>query len=267
MFWLSKAALVATTPSILLVGVTVLALLQAMRGGRPRPAARRLALAGALGLGLAAFTNLGCLALQPLEQRFPPARPPAAGAIIVLGGAVSARMTPFGLKADLGEAGDRLTETARLARRYPQARVIVSGGAAFPRPGRPPEADLMAQALSDYGVERTRLVLERRSRTTAENARFLVGALERAPEGPRLLVTSAAHMPRAMGALRAAGLQNLAAAPTDWRCDCADGPISLDAPGNLGRLDVAAREYLGLVAYAALGRSETLFPAPNAPVP
>lgn len=259
-FWLSKIVWALLAPSTALILASCLGILIALRVAAWRTRALGVAAGAATLLALASFTSLSCLALAPLENRFPPARPASVSGIIVLGGAVSFRETAFGLRADFGEAADRLREAARLARAYPDVPIHVVGGNAFPKPGHPPESAALAVLLEEYGASRERLVLEVKSRTSAENARNL--SSRGVQNGNWLLVTSAFHMPRAVGALRAAGVGNIYAAPTDWRCSCNDGPLSLDAVGNLGRLDTAAKEYLGLVAYAMSGRSASLFPAP-----
>jgi uncharacterized SAM-binding protein YcdF (DUF218 family) len=70
------------------------------------------------------------------------------------------------------------------------------------------------------------------------------------------------HMPRAIGTFRAAGL-NVVAAPTDWQADDRFGGIlSANASERLQKLDLAAKEYLGLLAYWLMGRTPELFPAP-----
>jgi uncharacterized SAM-binding protein YcdF (DUF218 family) len=79
-----------------------------------------------------------------------------------------------------------------------------------------------------------------------------------------LLITSAYHMPRAVGCFRRAGL-SVEAYPVDWRTG---GRRGLTTPsgsvaGGLDRADVAVREWLGLVAYWITGRTSDLFPAPR----
>ena len=85
-------------------------------------------------------------------------------------------------------------------------------------------------------------------------------------EGERwLLVTSAYHMPRAVGLFRKAGFA-VEPYPVDWRVgsDAADIlSFSNVAVDGLGRTDVALREWIGLVAYRVVGRTGELFPGPT----
>src|SRR5262249_17237124 len=98
--------------------------------------------------------------------------------------------------------------------------------------------------------------------TTSENAERVKAMAAFAPGERWLLVTSGYHMPRAMGAFRAAGL-DLVAYPVDYRV----GDRDLRVPhavlsAGLQRIDLAAREWVGLLVYRITGRSTALFPAP-----
>ncbi|WP_453973087.1 YdcF family protein [Amorphus sp. MBR-141] len=96
------------------------------------------------------------------------------------------------------------------------------------------------------------------------NARFAHDALRPQPGQTWLIVTSAIHMPRTMGAFRASGWTGLVAWPVDYRSRGTEWPgIMPDLSAGLGRLDDAAHEWVGLIAYYLLGRSTSLFPGPE----
>jgi hypothetical protein len=104
--------------------------------------------------------------------------------------------------------------------------------------------------------------------TEARIARDLLDAIHIAERlEPRetqtwLLVTTAMHMPRAMGVFRRAGFQ-LLAYPVDYRTGKASTVSLLPTlTSNLERLDYAAYEWLGLLSYRVLGRTDALFPQP-----
>jgi uncharacterized SAM-binding protein YcdF (DUF218 family) len=107
-------------------------------------------------------------------------------------------------------------------------------------------------------------VLEEASRTTAENATRLRAMLAPKPGERWLLVTSAFHMPRAIGAFRKAGF-DVEAYPVDWRTrGWVDARVPFDRlSSGLARTDVALHEWGGLVIYWLTGRSSDLFPAPR----
>jgi uncharacterized SAM-binding protein YcdF (DUF218 family) len=105
--------------------------------------------------------------------------------------------------------------------------------------------------------------LEGRARNTIENAIY-AKQLARPKLGERwLLVTSAYHLPRAVGAFRKVGFP-VEAYPVDWRTR---GVRDLLRPfwsvgDGLRRVDTAVREWVGLAAYWMTGRSSELFPGP-----
>jgi uncharacterized SAM-binding protein YcdF (DUF218 family) len=139
----------------------------------------------------------------------------------------------------LGGGVERMREAGRLARRYPHLTVFISGS-------RP------AHVLEWLGwdVDPARVVIETRSRSTHENAVIAKAALRPKPGVRWLLVTSASHMPRAMGAFR----QN--SFPVEpW-------PVYDQGEGHPA-YEIAEHEWLGLIAYRLLGRSSALFPAPT----
>ena len=118
---------------------------------------------------------------------------------------------------------------------------------------------MMAAFLIELGVARERILIEDASRSTAENAEQAQAAA--GAGGKWLLVTSAFHMPRAVGAFRAAGL-DVIPAPTDWRHDVSPGR-PLRAAERLEIVDIAAKEWIGLLAYRVAGRTDALFPGPG----
>lgn len=232
---------------------------------------RRFVTIGAVLLLVVGLSPLGNGLILPLENRFPRAdldQPPAPAGLIILGGAEN-RLVGSARKAPtLNEAGERLLEGAILALRFPNAKVAFSGGDAGILYKSDSEAQGAADILTDLGVERGRLVLESNARDTYENAVFLRKELDRGgafSEGTRwLLITSAYHMPRSIGAFRQAGF-DVEPWPVDYRTR---GPEDFSKPFDkvsegLRRVDTATREWVGLLAYWATGRTNALFPSPD----
>jgi uncharacterized SAM-binding protein YcdF (DUF218 family) len=234
---------------------------------------RRFVTIGAVLLLLAGLSPLGNALILPLEDRFPRAdldNPPAPRGFIVLGGAEDLLIGTARQALALNEAGERLVEAAMLARRFPEAKIAFSGGNAGFLYKTGTEAAGAESLLTALGVSDDRLILEDESRDTYENAQFLKEKLTRDGElGPGkrwLLITSAYHMPRAIGAFRQAGFE-VEAWPVDYRTRSRDDlarPFDKVSEG-LRRVDVASREWVGLLAYWLTGRSDALFPAPRPP--
>src|SRR5437868_8771122 len=167
----------------------------------------KLLVASVVLLGICGFSPIGNWLLYPLEQRFPPwdtARGAPDG-IIVLGASIEADLSVAHGTPVVRGAPDRIISAAALALRYPNARVVFSGGSANVISNDAREADFAGAIFESLGVAKSRLIMERASRNTVENAQFSK-ALVAPKDGERwLLVTSAFHMPRSVGLFRKAG--------------------------------------------------------------
>ena len=233
---------------------------------------RRFVTVGAVLLLIAGLSPLGNALILPLEDRFPRTdldTPPPPTGFIVLGGAEDRLVGQARKAPTLNEAGERMIEAVALARKFPDAKIAFTGGDAGIFYKSDTEAEGAASLLTAMGVAPERLVLESKSRDTFENAEFLKAELERQGDlGPGkrwVLITSAFHMPRAMGAFRKAGLE-LEPWPVDYRTR---GPIDLTRPFDkvsegLRRVDAASREWVGLLSYWLTGRSDDVYPGPVA---
>ncbi len=223
---------------------------------------------GTLGFLLAGFSPLPNMLMVPLEDRFPPAELPskAPDGIIVLGGAFDTTITGTRPYPGLTSAAERLTIVPELARRYPHARIIHTGGSGLLLGSRSTEADGAKRVFSGFGLDPDRILLEDKSRNTWQNAVFTRRLLQPKTGQTWLLVTSAGHMPRAMGTFRKAGWSGLIPCPVDWRTRGSEDLLrfSASASDGLKRFDIAVREWLGLVAYRLSDRTGTLFPGPKA---
>ncbi|KRA50480.1 YdcF family protein [Devosia sp. Root635] len=255
LFWL----LVQPIGLTILLGLAGLVLLAA---GRRRWGGVLVALAMLL-LGMASFTNIGAVLMAPLEARFvrPAELPAQVDVIVVLGGATSSRISSGRGVTEMNEAGDRLVEALWLARHYPDARIVLTGGIAGLMPGAEAEAVTMQRLLLAFGIAPERLVLETEARNTDENAGYTKALLGSEP-GVVLLVTSAFHMPRSMGLFRKVGIA-ATPWPTDYRTTGSEG-FGLDIAdlvANLSTTSVAMKEWVGLAVYHWTGRIDDLLPA------
>ncbi len=227
---------------------------------------RRLAVASLIGLALLGLSPLGNMLILPLEQRFPAWNDAgrAPDGIVVLGGAIIPDISVARDTVALDKAAERVTAAAALARRYPQARIVYSGGsnALFFRSGS--EAVSAVRIFESLGVRPERIIAEEQSRNTVENAVFSRLLAMPQPGERWLLVTSAYHMPRAIGVFRAAGFP-VEAYPVDWRTrGPGDALRTFESLGRgIERSDTAAHEWVGLLIYWLTGRIDTIFPGPE----
>jgi uncharacterized SAM-binding protein YcdF (DUF218 family) len=263
-FALSKTLGVMLLPSNFLVGLGLIGLMLLFT--RFVSHGRRLLTASLVLLAICAWSPLGTLLLYPLEQRFPPwdATRGAPDGIVVLGGAIDPDLSAArGVPVFRGGV-DRLIAAAALARRYPQARLIYSGGNAnLVTDDSSKEADVAVGIFESLGVAKQRLAIERLSRNTRENAEFSKAMASPRPDERWLLVTSAWHMPRAIGAFRTAGFA-VEPWPADWRTGPGIALLALPifASDGLGNCDTAIREWIGLAAYRISGKTSELLPGP-----
>ena len=253
-FVLSKLAWLVLQPSnLLLLGLLSAVLLNW----------RRLLLGLLLLLAVVVVLPVGLWLQRPLEDRFvrPAELPAEIAGIIVLGGAQDQAVTEARGTLALTGAAERMVEGLALAYRYPEARLVFSGGSGRLFPGDASESTVNERFIELMRLDPARVVLEDRSRNTWENARFSRELIEPQAGETWLLVTSAAHMPRSMGIFRRIGWP-VVPWPVDYRTGD-DGPmLQTEVSDRLTQLDDAAREWLGLLAYRLMSRTDALFPAP-----
>ncbi len=229
----------------------------ALWSGRRR-LGRALSGAGLFAFAALAALPLGDLAIRPLETAYPahPAAQDVRGIVLLGGGAEPIRSAFWGVP-QTNAAGDRYLAALALAHRFPAAKLLFTGGDGRLIPTGPSEARTARAILLSAGLSPDRLLLERKSRNTAQNARFSRDLIDKQglEGGTWLLVTSAAHMPRAMAAFCAAGWTGLTAWPTDYRSGPFWAEAGWDLPDHLATLDFAVHEWLGLLAYRLTGRA------------
>ena len=261
LFFLSKIFWLLAQP-LSLASILVLASLVVLLFGL-----RRLAIAGLLPAALILFvtlyTSAGTVALQTLEDVFSrPSPPPAEVAcMIVLGGAIEAEVMAARGNVEFNQAADRFVEAARLARVYPQAKILVSGGDGSFSGRYQGDAAASEQFFADQGIDVARLIREDASRTTGENVSNSATLLSGMP--PCLLITSAFHMPRAVGLFRKAGIETVPW-PTDYRTS-GKATLGLDFTQPLSNSQLtttAVREWLGLLVYRLTGQTSQVLPRP-----
>jgi uncharacterized SAM-binding protein YcdF (DUF218 family) len=226
---------------------------------------RAFACTGIFALAICCFSPLGAIVTAPLEDRFPvpPKNVPAPTGIIVLGGALDGQLTKTRGQPSLMEGAARLTAGVELARRYPQSRLIFTGGSGSLTREVEGEAEGVHELWLALGVPDQQMSFEDASRNTWENAVFTRDLVAPKPGEHWLLVTSAWHMPRAMGIFRHVGF-DVTAYPVDFLTygdarDFTPTPAVLD---QLAMLTFAIHEWVGLVAYRLTGKTDALFPSP-----
>jgi uncharacterized SAM-binding protein YcdF (DUF218 family) len=262
-FVLSKIAGFFALPSNLIATLLTLAAILLITGRRRIGSA--LSVMAVVLLLVAGYSPLSTVLMLTLSERFPPWQPggPDPDGIIVLGGGIDSGPAKARGTAELNGSAERVVAMLQLARQFPHARIVYSGGSSSLFPHGVAEAPIAARLLDSFGVPPDRIILEERSRTTNENAIFVRDMIAPKPGERWLLVTSAYHMPRAVAVFRAAGL-DVEPYPVDWRTR---GWIDAIRPFDelsegLSRSDIVAHEWTGLLMYWLSGRSKDLLPHP-----
>jgi len=262
MFLFSKIVLFFVQPGVWLL--ILLGIGAALLWTRWRRAGRYLLSATVLFALTISVLPVGAAMVAALEDRFPAVRaltPPVDG-IIVLGGAVNQFITRDRGQPALKKNAERMTEFVALANRFPTARLAFSGGSASVFDQDVKETEVARLFFARMGLDAARVVYEDDSRNTYENAVFSRRLLRPRPGERWVLVTSAAHMPRAIGAFRKAGWDPLPY-PVDYTTrGLGHIGLTFDLRDGLNNFADGLHEWLGLIAYRVLGRSDNLWPAP-----
>lgn len=202
--------------------------------------------------------------MAPLEKRFSVytnevSLGPYSG-IIILAGAENIRVSNRHQQVALTGAGERLIEAVRLARKFPALPIIFCGGVRID--GMMSEGDIARKFFSGAGIDLNRIRFDDKSYNTYTNAIEAKKLIKNEETDKWLLVTSAFHMPRAVGAYRRAGI-NIQPFPVDYRTELVAMAFHNPNMGrNLYELDFAVHEWIGLLAYYISGHNDDLYPAP-----
>ena len=240
-YYVSKVFWLLAAPTSALVLISAITALWAVLGSSK--CAAWLAAAAACGLVIGAFTPIGLALTVPLENRFPFSRP-------------NPQVPPDGIIMLPGGASDGIDAVSKLSQDYPNARLTFCGFRAADKN--------LIERLADLGVDPARINIESQSRTTFEDALYSAALLKPKSKERWLLVTSAMHMPRAVGCFRAAGFQ-VEPFPVEFMTRSRSGPFAQFATGSsaLIQFDRAAKEWIGLIAYRLMGKTDALFPGPD----
>jgi len=216
-------------------------------------------------LGLLSYDQISDFLVGPLEQEYAPIMDTESVQgvewIVVLGGG-SAVDTALPSSTYLSEASlKRLAEGVSIQKRIPGSKLIVTGSSGWENQrsavrdqrsegkGQDPKevAEVMADVAKEWGVRPEDIVVEAEAKDTEDHAVFVK---EIVGKDRFIVVTSASHMPRAMGLFRARGMEPIPA-PTDYMVSEREGGLRpgdfFPSAGALEEAERALHEYLGMV--------------------
>ncbi len=261
-FWASKIVWLFFSPNSFLVLMVFLSFLLLWRKSYRKATAMVFALSAII-LTIALFP-LGDWLMYPLEKRFPPRTelPAHIDGIIVLGGAENIFTSFVWQQVELNQASERFFAFIRLARKYPNAKHVYTGGTGEPLLQEYKGSEVAKKLFEEQGLEMSTVLFESQSRNTFENAVLTKKMIHPEPGENWVLITSASHMPRSFGIFQKTGWKVI-----PYAVDHYTNPETLyrttwNLSGNLSMLDAALREWTGLLAYYLTGKTSQLFPGP-----
>ena len=193
---------------LLLQGAMLLGLILWMT--RWRKVGQRLIVIGLVPFLIISLTPFSRWMLGDLETHISSQKdiPSNAKGLILLGGPISLAETAERGAAVYNKTVGRVSDFIMLAHRYPKLPIIVTGTSL--------EAKHIAHLLTQSGIDSKRLILENASRNTRDNAYKSYDLVHPGSSDLWVLVTSAHHMPRAVGLFEGAGW-NVFPYPVDYQ--------------------------------------------------
>lgn len=170
--------------------------------------------------------------------------------IVLLGGFIETNLSAAKGRMQINDSAERLTTFVQLARRFPNARLVMTGGNARLFGSKTTESKWVERYINTAMPELAgRMMYDRKSRNTYENARFTARLID--PGRQWLLVTSGYHLPRALATFRRAGFTNLLPVPCDYRGDASATYVN----HRLDMWRVWLKEMIGIAWYRLSGRA------------
>lgn len=191
----------------------------------------------------------------PLEKKYP-ANPPLekVDGIIILGGAEQPTRSHMWKQVIVNEAGERNLAFLKLAREYPHAKRVYTGGSSSMVEQGFKGADVARQLFEEQGIEVSSMIFERESRNTWENAVLSKKLVDPKADENWVLITTAWHMPRSVGIFCQQGWKVIPY-PVDYRAN-KDNLLRVDweIADHLNWLTAAVKEWIGIAAYTYTGK-------------
>ena len=257
-FWLSKLIWLVISPDMLMVFLAAAGLILLYAGAIKKAGILFTCLV--LFMGAVTILPLGQWVLSPLENRFPvnPQLPENVTGIIMLGGAENAYKSRLWGQPELKGAAERYLGFTSLAKQYPDAVHLFTGGSGnFARPDDK-DAHVAGLVFNVLGLDS--VVFEDMSRNTYENGKFSKALAKPNPGEHWVLVTTSYHMPRAVGVFEKLGWKVIPYPVDHYTYPGEKLGVTLNFAGNLNLLTTGVREWVGLCAYYITGKTSALFP-------
>lgn len=205
---------------------------------------------------------LSQLLLSTLEKRFPtnPKLPDKIDGIIVLSGSEDPVLTKEWRQAEFNGSVERNLMFLKLAKQYPSAKLVYTGGSGSLINQDDKQADVAKKLYEDMGLDLSRVIFERNARNTYENAINSKKLINPIPMDNWILITSARHIPRAFGVFCKSGWDVIPYPVDHVSHKNTNFSLGFNLSGGLSGLTFALKEWVGLFAYYITGKTSDLFP-------
>ncbi len=260
-FFVSKIIWIVFSPDSLLLILIVFSLVLLYMDKR-KQAKILLSIVSGL-LILISFFPIGEWLLYPLESRFQtnPVLPDKIAGIVVLSGSENTVLSPQWQQVELGDAIERDLMFLALARKYPEAKLLFTGGSGSLLEQKDKAADIAKKLFKQINFDVTRIIFEKESRNTYENAIYSKKIVQPVKNEKWILITTGWHMPRSVGIFCKAEWPVIPY-PVDHQTNKDNlFRISFNLSNNLRMLKIAIKEWLGLFAYYLSGKTTSFLPS------
>ncbi len=175
--------------------------------------------------------------------------------ILVLSGMENIRMTEEYGQFYLGGSESRIIESIRLQKKYPNARLIFSGGSGDHFSNNITSL-ISKQFYNEFSIEPEKIIFESQSTNTYENIINSKKLTKPTINEKWILITSAFHMHRSIDTA-AKSKWELTPYPVDFKLskDLLSEIIKFDILNNIENFQIASHEMLGIMVYKIMGRS------------
>lgn len=202
------------------------------------------------------FFPIGDWILYPLESKYKvnPELKHVDG-IIVLSGAINPERTRLWNQTVINDSSERLFAFIALSKKYPEARLVYTGGSGDITNQHDKHADVAARLFREQGLDTTKIAFESESRNTSESSILTKKIVNPQKDEKWVLITTAWHMPRSIGIFCKADWLVIPY-PVDFRTK----PdklfrIEWSFSGHLSQLKIGIKEWLGVLVYSVTGKS------------
>ena len=216
---------------------------------------------GIILLTLSSIFPIGNYLALPLENRFKNKILQKPYGIIVLGGSEKVLNSSVRNQISLNSSSERLLYFYILSKKYPESKLVFSGAGKLYNNIN--ESDVARNFFEELGMDMNQIVFESKSRNTYENAKFSYELIRPNTDQRWVLITSAITMPRAIGTFRKIGW-NVIPFSVDYITNKKSNffTINKNFLSGLTSLNIVTYEWIGLIFYKILNRTDSFLPNP-----